>query len=132
MIREDYLRYGNEEFNRYNVTGNIHSEPTPWLRVGLRTRFSKRKIDIPYEYAGVMGNWIHMATTRWPNWALRNPDGHFSHASNLEFMNSGGRWINSEDDLTLTGSIEVEPLKDWKINVDYSYNNQTTRSQWHG
>lgn len=127
------LRYGDEELNRYNLTGNVRTEPTKWMRVGLRTRYAQRNLDIPFEYAGTLGNWVHMASTRWPNWALRNTDGNFSHSGNLMFMSdeNGSRNKTNEDDLTLIGSIEIEPVKDWKINAEYSYNNQVTRLQAH-
>lgn len=125
------LRYADEKFKRYNLTGNIHTEPTEWLRLTLITRFSKHNTDLPYPYANQLGNWIHMASTRWPNWALRNPDGQFSTASNVEFLSSGGRSTNNLNDLSLTGSIEAEPIKNWKINVDYSFNNQSTYYQDH-
>lgn len=129
--QDGQLRYANENFKRYNVTGNIHTEPTKWLRLGLITRFAKQRSDLPYPYASQLGNWIHGASTRWPNWALRNPDGHFSTASNVEFLTSGGRSINNLNDLSLTGTIEIEPVKNWKINLDYSYNNQSTNYQDH-
>lgn len=125
------LRYANENFKRYNVTGNLRTEPTKWLRLGLITRFSRQNSDLPYPYASQLGNWVHMASTRWPNWALRNPDGHFSNASNVEFLTSGGRSINSLNDLSITGTLEAEPVKNWKINLDYSYNNQARNYQDH-
>lgn len=125
------LKYGDEKFLRYNLTGNIQAEPTKWLRVSLKTRFVRRHIDIPFEYGGVVGNWAHQASTRWPNWALRNPDGYFSHSSNLMFMSDkdGPRSKTYEDDLTLISGFEIEPIKDWKINAEYSYNNQVTKNQ---
>ena len=125
------LRYADEKFQRYNLTGNIHTEPAKWLRLTLITRFSRHNTDLPYPYASQLGNWIHGASTRWPNWALRNPDGHFSTASNVEFLTSGGRSINNLNDLSLTGSIEAEPLKGWKINLDYAFNNQSSYYQDH-
>lgn len=125
------LRYADEVFDRYNLTGNIHTEPTKWLRVGLITRFSNHKTNLPYAYADQLGNWIHGASTRWPNWALRNPDGQFSNASNVAFLQDGGRSIDNINDLSLIGSIEAEPVKDWKINLDYSYNTVASRDQDH-
>lgn len=125
------LRYADEQFKRFNVTGNIHTEPTKWLRLGLITRFSKHNTNLPYPYASQLGNWIHMASTRWPNWALRNPDGHFSNASNVEFLTNGGRSKYNLNDISLVGSLEAEPVKNWKINFDYSYDNQSTSYQDH-
>lgn len=130
LDQQGQLRYGNEKFNRYNLSGNIHTEPTKWLRFDLRTRFAKRETNIPFEYANQMGNWIHMATTRHPNWALRDPNDKFSIAGNVDFMANGGRRKKSEDDLTLIGSAEIEPVKNWKINFDYSYNNQAGRNAY--
>jgi TonB-linked SusC/RagA family outer membrane protein len=132
LDQEGQLKNADEVFQRYNLTGNIRTEPTKWLRVELKTRYAKRMRDIPYAYAGQMGNWIHMATTRHPNWADINPDGHYSHSSNLEFLANGGRDKSNEDDITLIGSFEIEPIKNWKTNLDYSYNNQFTKRQYHG
>jgi TonB-linked SusC/RagA family outer membrane protein len=125
------LRYGNESFKRFNVTGNLHTEPTTWLRLDLKTRFVRRDLDIPFEYANQLGNWIHMATTRHPNWALRDPNGLFSIAGNVDFMAHGGRRRKAEDDLTLIGSAEIEPVKDWIIHFDYSYNTQASKNNYH-
>lgn len=131
LDQDGQLRYGNESFKRLNVTGNLHTEPTTWLRLDLKTRFVRRNLDVPFEYANQLGNWIHMATTRHPNWALRDPNGLFSVAGNVDFMANGGRRKKAEDDLTLIGSVEVEPVKDWIIHFDYSYNNQATKNNYH-
>lgn len=125
------LRYGNESFKRYNLTANLHTEPTKWLRLDLRTRFARRDVNVPFEYSNQVGNWIHMATTRHPNWALRDPNGKFSVAGNVDLMASGGRHETAEDDLTLIGSAEAEFIKDWKIHLDYSYNNQASKNNYH-
>lgn len=124
------LRYGNEVFRRYNVVSNVHSEPTKWLRLDLNTRYMNRKTDIPYDYAAIKGDWVHLASTRWPNWPLYNPDGKFSEVSSIGFMKDGGRRINGENDLSILGRAEAEPVKGWKIDVDYSFDNDYTRQQW--
>lgn len=123
------LRYGNEKFERYNVTSNVHFEPLKWLRGDVRVRFSRDKKDIPATaYNNDIGNWVHLASTRFPNWALKDPNGHWSLASEM-VRQWEGRSPSSGNMLSITGALEMEFIKDWKINMDYTYRNTSLRSQ---
>lgn len=125
------LRYGDDQFRRYNVTSNIHAEPTSWMRVDVRMRFAKSKTDYPYPYSDLAGNWFHLAGTRQPIWPVRNPDGQLSQISAIPYFNSGGRSISTSNDLWLTGAFELEPVKNWKINLDYTWNQQSAKTSAH-
>ena len=116
------LRYGDESYKRINVTSNLHAEPLEWLRFDLRMRYSRSNIDNPYPYSANNGNWFHFIATRQPNWPARNPDGQFSMISNINTFFNGARDKNTTNDFWITGAMEIEPVKDWKINADYSFN----------
>lgn len=125
------LRYGNEKSERYNVTSNLHFEPLKWLRGDLRARFSRNKRDVPSPtHDGDIGNWVHLATTRFPNWALKDPNGHWAATSNMP-RQWEGRGLYYTNNINLTGSIEIEPVKGWKINADYTYRNIAFSSSAH-
>lgn len=125
------LRHGDENYNRINVTANMHAAPLSWLRFDFRTRYSRGKTDNPYPYTNNNGNWFHFVGTRQPIWPARNPDGNFSLISNLSTFTNGARSINRSNDLWLTGAVEIEPIKNWKINVDYSFNSQNNKNIGH-
>lgn len=125
------LRYGNDKFDRYNVAANLHSEPTSWMRTELRLKYSKSQRDYPFPYSDLQGNWFHLLGTRWPTWPAVNPDGHLSQVSALPYFTDGGRSISNNSDLWLTGAVEIEPVKRWKINMDYTWNNGASRQSDH-
>lgn len=126
-----FLRYANEDFDRYNLTSNIHTEPTEWMRVDLRTRYYKTYLDKPSDgYNGDIGNWAHLATTRFPNWSLYDPNGHLAATAHLG-KQTAGRTKHNNDEFSLSGILELEPIKDWKINFDYTYRNHIYRESTH-
>lgn len=116
------LRYGDEKFKRLNLTSNIHAEPRKWLRLDLRTRYARENLNIPYHYSDLQGNWFHLAGSRRPYWPDINPDGDISQISGLPSIANGGRTIRRNNDLWLTGNVEIEPVKNWLITANYSYN----------
>ncbi|MGN6438952.1 MAG: SusC/RagA family TonB-linked outer membrane protein [Agriterribacter sp.] len=125
------LRYGNEKYERFNVTSNLHFTPLKWLRGDLRTRFSRDNRNVPSPtHNGDIGNWMHLATTRFPNWALKDPNGHWAATSNMP-RQWEGRGLSNNNVVNLTGAIEIEPVKNWKINVDYTYRNTAFKSSAH-
>ena len=116
------LRYGDENYKRINTTSNLHAEPLDWLRFDLRMRYSRSNTDNPYPYTANNGNWFHFIGTRQPIWPVKNPDGNFSLISNINTFFNNARDKLTNNDLWLTGAVEIEPIKDWKINVDYTFN----------
>ncbi len=125
------LRYGNEKYERINLTSNLHFTPLKWLRGDLRTRFSRDNRNVPSPtHDGDIGNWMHLSTTRFPNWALKDPNGHWAATSNM-LRQWEGRGLSNNNVVNLTGAIEIEPVKNWKINVDYTYRNTVFKSSAH-
>src|SRR5690606_18161711 len=64
----------------------------------------------------------HLGGSRRPFWALKDPNGTFSRISQIMYFTDGGRSHKWNNDLWLTGEIEIEPLSGWKINANYSFN----------
>lgn len=116
------LRYADDSFERFNLTSNLHYEPYKWLKGDVRIRFSHDNNDhLSDAYNNDIGNWVHLATTRFPNWALKDPNGHWAGTSELYKQIEGGRTINFANVLSATGAFEITPLTGWKINLDYTY-----------
>ncbi|WP_316814114.1 TonB-dependent receptor [Pedobacter heparinus] len=112
------LRYGNDRFNKYNITANISSEITTWLTMGARTRFNISSVNEPYSY----GNYYNLVNTLWPNIPVRSPNGYLTEASRLALLDKGGRNENAYNDAWYTFFSEIKPVKGWKINFDYTFN----------
>ena len=65
-----------------------------------------------------------------------HPDGNFSGQGSWTNMVAtqaiSGERKNKENDLWLTGGLKITPLKDWTINVDYTYNMYILSKKQHG
>ncbi|NDV58264.1 TonB-dependent receptor [Bacteroides sp. 519] len=121
------LRYGNENHERYNITANLHLTPLSWMRADLRTRLVRDDMGLPSSgHNNDIGNWWHQASTRWPNWSLKDPNGNWSQASNMPRQWEGRR-NERTNQVNIMGALEIEPLKDWKINLELSYRNTAIR-----
>ena len=126
------LRYGKDRFERFNLTSNLHFEPYKWLRGDIRVKFSRDKNNTVSEaYNGDIGNWVHLATTRYPNWSLKDPNGHWASTSHIYKQIDGGRTLDNTNVFSATGALEAEPIKGWKINVDYTYRNTARKESTH-
>ncbi|WP_158712657.1 TonB-dependent receptor [Parabacteroides pacaensis] len=126
------LRYANDHFERFNFTSNLHYEPYKWLKGDVRVKFSRdRNNALANSYDGDIGNWVHLSTTRYPNWALKDPNGHWAATSHIYKQLDGGRTIDGTNVFSVTGALEIEPVKNWKINLDYTYRNTARKESTH-
>lgn len=131
--QDGLLRYANESYKRLNVTSNLHFEPYKWLSGDVKMSFMKDdKNTISNAYDGDIGNWMHLATTRFPNWSLKDPNGHYASTSHIYKLQDGGRGITQGNIFTMTGALQVTPLEGWKINGDYTYRRTDFQSRQHG
>ncbi len=111
-------RYGKEKFDRYTATSNIKAEVSPWLRAGLNTKFTRRITDMPHVYPS-LGNYYHDIPRRWPLNPAFDANGH-PYTSTLALMMYGGRDIAEQNQLVNSFTLEAEPVKNFKINMDFN------------
>ena len=127
-----FLRYADDTFDRLNLTSNLHYEPYKWLKGDLRIRFNHDQTDrVSDAYNSDIGNWVHLSTTRQPNWMLKDPNGHWAQTSHMYKQIEGGRTKNNVNVFSVTGAFEINPLPGWKINLDYTYRNTFSKSSTH-
>lgn len=58
-----------------------------------------------------------------------DPNGYFTELSMIPYLQSGTKTNTENNNLTMTGGLELEPLKDWHIFFDYTYR-YNTRDYW--
>lgn len=127
-----YLRYADERFKRLTFTSNLRIAPTKWLRADVRLRFNNEKRNnVSSSYDGDIGNWAHLASTRYPNWSLKDPNGHWASTSHMTKLIDGGRSLADDNVFNGTFALEAEPIKGWKINADYTYRNNDSEGSTH-
>lgn len=126
------LKYANDKYKRFNIISNVHFEPYKWLNGDLKISFMKDdKNTISNAYDGDIGSWMHLATTRFPNWSLKDPNGHWASTSHMYKLINGGRGITQGNIFSMTGILQAIPIEGWKINMDYSFKRNDFQSKQH-
>jgi TonB-linked SusC/RagA family outer membrane protein len=113
------FRYGDEYYNRYTLTANFSSQITKWLKLGLNSKLTKRKYQMPHVYP-LIGDYYHDVPRRWPIWPVYDPNGHFA-INTMALMAEGGRKKTDENQMLNSLLCELALTKNWKINADINF-----------
>lgn len=120
------MAYGDDKYKRYTTSANFNSNITSWLRLNTKNKFSRAESDWPQD--GYGGNGLgrsvlfHDIARRWPTDPVKTPDGQWGEMSRIHIYESGARDKYNDNQLWLTGELELEPLKNWIIKGSYTFN----------
>jgi len=115
------LRYAKMDFSRYNLTANVNSQITDWLKLKVNTKFMHSDTDTPFGDGGISEGFYHSLARFRPTVSVIDPNGHFTELSMIPYLQSGTYTTTARDRLSLTTGFEVQPLKSWFIFFDYTY-----------
>ncbi|WP_373782924.1 SusC/RagA family TonB-linked outer membrane protein, partial [Bacteroides heparinolyticus] len=115
------LRYAKMDFSRYNLTANVNSQITDWLKLKVNTKFMHSDTDTPFGDGGISEGFYHSLARFRPTVSVIDPNGHFTELSMIPYLQSGTYTTTARDRLSLTTGFEVQPLKNWFIFFDYTY-----------
>ncbi len=138
--QDGLLRYGNDSYERFNLTFNFTTQVTDWLELGFRTKYNRNSSDAPNVSAYMGSSPYYEIYRAHPFVPLFLPDGeNFAgmEGSNFNYnfvgiMAEGGRVKNAYDDFWYTGSFTLTPIKGLSIKGDYTRNRfyRTQRSHF--
>ena len=138
--QDGLLQYGNDSYDRFNLTFNFTTQVTDWLELGFRTKYNRNSSDAPNVSAYMGSSPYYEVYRAHPFVPLFLPDGeHFAgmEGSNFNYnfvgiMAEGGRVKNVYDDTWYTGSFTLTPIKGLSIKGDYTRNrfHRTQRSHF--
>ncbi len=109
------------DFSRYNLTANVNSQITDWLKLKVNTKFMHSDTDTPFGDGGISEGFYHSLARFRPTVSVIDPNGHFTELSMIPYLQSGTYTTTARDRLSLTTGFEVQPLKNWFIFFDYTY-----------
>lgn len=118
----------DERYDRYNFMTNLNYKVFEWLKVGTKVSFTTaKKMFPPNQSAGHHDEYTSgFQYHQWPNFPAYDANGRlFSTGSvpnMIQFHRYGGYRSRIIDDLWLTGSAVLTPVKNLTINLDYSTN----------
>lgn len=122
---EGKLRYYDDYYQRYNALVKLSTDLTDWLTVGINVRYAHEKSISPAYYmnpGGDVNDLIGWTQVVWPTIPVLDPNGHFSPAGRMAFINQANPKSTYTDNFwgTLTASLKLLP--GWTANVDFTYN----------
>lgn len=115
------LRYADMGYKRYNFAANINSEVTKWMRIRANAKFMHSDTDTPFGTGGISEGFYHSLARFRPTVHYLDPNGHFTELTMIPYLQSGTYTKSKRDRMNITIGTEIEPLKNWKINADYTY-----------
>ena len=124
-----------EYYRRYNVLANLTSQTTSWLRFNLNTKYSNTNSSHPTAPWGA-STWdpdrnfmISEMIKFFPTTTLYNVNGTINNPYALALQQAGPAKSNGND-LSIALGTEIEPIKGWKTNINYSYNYTGSINSW--
>ena len=115
------LRYADMDYSRYNFTANVNSQITDWLKLKVSTKFMHSDTNTPFGDGGISEGFYHSLARFRPTVHPIDPNGNFTELTMIPYLQSGTYTNTQRDRLNLTGGFEIQPLKNWFINLDYTY-----------
>ena len=112
-----------DDFKRYNGSLRLSTDVADWMKIYAGTMYSKRIKRYGYATSSTTADpWLYLY--RWgPTYPMTTEDGDpiRSPASELAQANTA---VQETNYTSLNGGFIITPLKDWKINFDYTHANQ--------
>ncbi len=122
-----FLKYGNDNYERFNVTGKFNAQMFSWLRLN----FSSRWVRTQYSRPTIMSGGFYEKVIRRlpPTNPKYDPNGYIAADYNyIEHLENGGRHKEMNDIFTNQIQLVATPLKGWNITTELNarFNNDWT------
>lgn len=115
MKQSGVLRYADDSYSRFNISGKINVKILPNLTLSYNTRFVNTTDDKPSSLDNLF---FHNIGRTMPLEPLYTPAGEYSQTSMVESLQNGGRKVIKEQQLYNQANFMYEPIKNWKIYVE--------------
>ena len=122
---EGLLRYADIDYRRFNFNANITSKVTDWLKLKVNTKYMNSNSDTPFGTGALSETFYHNLARFRPTVSVVDPNGYYTELSMIPYLQSGTFTNTQNNNLTMTGGLELEPIKNWRIFFDYTYRYNT-------
>lgn len=129
LDQEGFMRYGTDEFNRYNITAKISAQLTEYLKANYSNRYARTEFGRPSSWNdSFYDNILRRAR---PTRSVNDPNGfNMSDNNYIEAMENGGRHKEQNDVMYQQFKLTFTPLKDWNIIGEMNYRTDNDWTHW--
>ena len=124
--QDGFLKYGNDNYDRYSLMGKFSSQMFSWLNVQYTGRWIRTEYDRPTIMTG--GFYEKVIRRLPPTNPKYDPNGYIAADYNyIEHLQNGGRHAEQNDMFTNQLKLVITPLKGWNIVGEF---NSRVKSDW--
>lgn len=127
LNQQGLIRHGEDNFQRYNLSGKVSVQATPFLNITYNNRWVREDYDRPSYLTALF---FHNIARRWPNNVAKDPNGHWMEGQEIIQLRDGGRDINQKDILSQQVTAQFDITKDWMVRLEGNYNTTTVFNHW--
>lgn len=114
-----FLKYGNDNYDRFNVMGKFNAQMFSWLRLGFTSRWVRTQYSRPTIMSG--GFYEKVIRRLPPTNPKYDPNGYIAADYNyIEHLENGGRHKESNDVFTNQIQLVATPLPGWNITGEFN------------
>lgn len=112
------FRYGEDKFQRYTINTKVNTSMKEWLRFNFLSRIGRTNIEKPsYE----LSTFYYSLSRQWQTNAPYYPDGNLAGEAFQIWLERGGRYNEDKNNILIVPGIEIEPVKNWIIYLNYRW-----------
>lgn len=129
LDQEGFMRYGTDEYNRYNITAKISAQLTDYLKADYSNRYARTEFGRPSSWNdSFYDNILRRAR---PTRSVNDPNGfNMSDNNYIEAMENGGRHKEQNDVMYQQFKLTFTPLKNWNIIGEMNYRTDNDWTHW--
>jgi len=122
-----FMRFGGDQYKRYNTSLRINADLFKWLSITYTNRFIREDYERPSNMTdGAFGD---LTRQGWPMLPLYDPNGYlYDSPSPALPLRDGGKDNKVEDTFTQQLNLAFKLNSDWNVNWDLTYK---TTNQFH-
>lgn len=109
-----FMRYGEDDYQRFSVMGKINSQLYSWLKINFTSRWNRTDYDRATTMdGGFYDNMMRRSISLAPKY---DPNGFIASDFNyIEALENGGRHKEQNDVFTNQLTVTITPIKNWNI-----------------
>lgn len=126
LDQSGFLKYGNDDYDRFQINGKVSAQMFPWLNVSYSGRWIRTDYSRPTVFSG--GFYEKVIRRLVPTNPVYDPNGYIAADYNyIEHLQNGGRHKEQNDNFTNQFTLTINPLKGWNIIGEF---NSKIDSDW--
>lgn len=134
------IKINPDRYHRTNVRLNLENQAYDWLKISFKTLFNMSKMDEPHKYKDSFWHQIVFSSPTRPYRWFGDPaypqydqyiGMYFDDQNTVSLLDLGGRNKLKEQEILLSPSLDITPVKNWNIHIDFSYIKSNGNNTYH-